>query len=502
MGVSVVSPRSSYLYLPAACLLAGCAVGPDFHRPAKPVASRATEKPLPAATLAVATAGGSAQHFVVGQDLAGDWWTLFRSPRLTAVVADALKQNPTLDSARQTLRQAQETTLADKGAWFPSINRTRQKLSPAQAGVTGTGFDASGETFTVYTGQLSVNYTFDVWGQTRRTVEAAQAQADQQKFQLEGATTMLAANTASAAINAAGLAAEIAAEEALVTAERDLLKTVRQQFEDGAATGSDVATQEAQLANTEAALVPLQTQLAQTRDQLAAYLGRIPSEADIPAFTLDELTLPGELPVSLPSQLVDQRPDIRASEEQLHTATAQVGVAVANRLPQITLSGFVGSAPATLGNMFTPGNGIWSLTNQLAGPIFQGGTLVHQQHAAEAAARAAAANYRNTVVTAFQNVADVLTSLQQDALALAANEEAERAAARGLELTRVQYGAGGVPYLSVLTAETQFQTGVIGLLKARTARYTDTVALYVALGGGWWHRNDVPPPPSLISAGL
>ena len=490
----------------AACLLAGCAVGPDFHRPAAPTVSRATEKPLPAATVAVATPGGAAQRFAVGQDVAGDWWALFRSPRLTALVAAALKQNPSLDSARQTLRQAQETTLADKGAWFPSINgtfnRTRQKLSPAEAGVTGTGFDASGQTFSVYTGQLGISYTFDVWGQTRRTVEAAQAQADQQRFQLEAATTMLAANTANAAINAAGLAAEIAAEEALVAAERDLLTTVKRQFEDGAATGSDVATQEAQLANTEALLVPLQTQLAQTRDQLAAYLGRIPSEADIPAFALDELTLPGELPVSLPSQLVDQRPDIRASEAQLHTATAQVGVAIGNRLPQITLSGLVGSAPATLGNMFAPGNGIWSLTNQLMGPIFQGGTLVHQQHAAEAAARAAAANYRNTVVTAFQNVADVLTALQQDALALAANEEAQRAAARSLELTRVQYSAGGVPYLSVLTAETQYQNAVIGLLKARTSRYTDTVALYVALGGGWWHRNDVPPPPSLLSAGL
>jgi NodT family efflux transporter outer membrane factor (OMF) lipoprotein len=506
MGDNLVSRASGVLCLPAAWLLAGCAVGPDFHRPAAPAVSRATEKPLPAATLAVATAGGSAQRFVEGKDVAGDWWALFRSPRLTALIADALKQNPSLESARSTLRQAQEAALADKGAWFPNLsgtlNRTRQELSLAESGQTGTGFQTSGTTFSVYTAQLNVSYTFDVWGQTRRTVEAAQAQAEQQRFQLAGATTMLAANTATAAINAAGLAAEIAAEEALVKAERDLLNTVKRQFEDGAATGSDVATQEAQLANTEALLVPLQTQLAQTRDQLAAYLGRVPSEADIPAFALDELTLPGELPVSLPSQLVDQRPDIRASEAQLHTATAQVGVAISNRLPQLTLSALVGTAPATIGDAFTPGNGIWALTNQLLAPIFQGGTLVHQQHAAEAQARAAAANYRNTVVTAFQNVADVLTALQQDALALAANQEAERAAARSLELTRVQYGAGGVPYLSVLTAETQYQTAVIGLLKARTARYTDTVALYVALGGGWWHRNDVPPPPSLFSAGL
>jgi NodT family efflux transporter outer membrane factor (OMF) lipoprotein len=270
---------------------------------------------------------------------------------------------------------------------------------------------------------------------------------------------------------------------------------VRQQFELGGATGTDVATQEAQLANTQALVVPLRTQLAQARDQLAAYLGRAPSEADIPALALDELTLPTDLPVSLPSQLVAQRPDIRASEAQFHTATAQVGVAISNRLPQLTLSAFVGSAPAQLGQLFTPGNGIWSVTNQLAGPLFQGGTLLHQQRAAVAAMRAAGANYRNTVITAFQNVADVLTALSQDALALQANQDAERAAGRSLSLAQLQYGAGGVAYLTVLTAQTQYQNAVIGLIRARAARFTDTVALFTALGGGWWNRNDIAPPP-------
>jgi NodT family efflux transporter outer membrane factor (OMF) lipoprotein len=486
-------PAAAWL-LATTCLVAGCAVGPDFHAPAAPAVSRATEKPLPEATQAVAAVDGEAQHFVTGRDVAGDWWAVFRAPRVSALVAAALRQNPSLEGARHTLRQAQETALAAEGAWFPSLsatlNRTRQELSGAEAGFTGAG-----ETFSVVTAQVNVSYNFDVWGQTQRTVEADKAQAEQQRFQLEGAATILAANTASAAINAAGLSAQITAEEALVGAERDLLKTVKRQFEIGATTGSDVATQEAQLANTEALLVPLQTQLAQTRDQIAAYTGRIPSEADIPAFSLDEMTLPETLPVSLPSQLVEQRPDIRASEAQLHTATAQVGVAISNRLPQLTLSGFVGSAPAHFEDLFTPTNGIWSFASQIMGPLFQGGTLLHQQRAAQAALRAASANYRNVVVTAFQNVADVLTALQQDALALAANQDAERAAARSLELTRVQYGAGGVPYLSVLTAETQYQTAVIGLIKARTARYTDTVALFAALGGGWWHRDDLPPPP-------
>ncbi len=478
----------------ACAALAGCTVGPDFKRPALPAVSRYTAGPMPDATAAAKSADGAAQRFETGRDVAGAWWTLFRSPELTALVAAALRQNPSLEAAQQTLHQAQETRLAAEGAWFPSLSgaasRQRQELSGAEG-----GFPGAGETFSVYTAQLNVSYTFDVWGQTQRTVEADAAQADYQRFQLEGAANMLAANTANAAINAAALQAEIGAEEQLVGAEARLLDTVRQQFELGGATGTDVATQEAQLANTQALVVPLQTQLVQARDQLAAYLGRAPSAAEIPPLTLDSLTLPVALPVSVPSQLVAQRPDIRASEAQLHTATAQVGVAISNRLPQLTLSAFVGSAPGSVGQLFTPGNGIWSVTNQLAGPLFQGGTLLHQQRAAVAAMRAAAANYQNTVVMAFQNVADVLTALSQDARSLQANEAAERAAARSLSLAQLQYGAGGVAYLTVLTAQTQYQNAVIGLIRARAARYTDTVALFTALGGGWWNRNDVAPPP-------
>jgi NodT family efflux transporter outer membrane factor (OMF) lipoprotein len=491
---SLVDVRAALLVGCSVVALGGCAVGPDFKRPVTPAIPRYTQAPTPAATQAVHAVDGAAQSFDTGKDVAGAWWTLFRSPRLSALIGAALRQNPSLEAAQQTLHQAQETTLAAKGAWFPQLsaglNRQRQELSAAEAGLHGAG-----ETFSVYTAQVGVNYTFDVWGQTQRTVEADAAQAEYQRFQLEGAVNMLAANTATSVINAAALQAEIAAETQLVAAERRLLDVVRQQFELGGATGTDVATQEAQLANTEALVVPLQTQLTQARDQLAAYLGRAPSAAEIPAVALDELTLPGALPVSLPSQLVAQRPDIRASEAQLHTAVAQVGVAVANRLPQLTLSAFVGSAPAQIGQLFTPGNGIWSVTNQVAGPLFQGGTLLHQQRAAVAAMRAAAANYQNTVVTAFQNVADVLTALSQDALALQANQDAERAAARSLSLAQEQYGAGGVSYLTVLTAQTQYQNAVIGLIRARAARYTDTVALFAALGGGWWNRNDAAPPP-------
>jgi NodT family efflux transporter outer membrane factor (OMF) lipoprotein len=480
--------------------LTSCAVGPNYHQPAAPAVQRYTEAPQAAATQAVQAPYGAAQVFEPGRDVAGEWWTLFRSPRLSALIATAVRQNPSVEAAQQTLHQAQETTLAAEGSWFPQVsgtlNRQRQKFSPAESGLSAATRGAPAlPAFSVYTAQLSVSYTFDVWGQTRRSVEADAAQAEYQRSELEGAITMLAANTANAAINAAALQAEIAAEQKLVGAERDLLRVVHQQFELGGATGTDVATQEAQLANTEALVVPLQTQLVQARDQLAAYLGRVPSQADIPSISLDELRLPEHLPVSLPSQLVAQRPDIRASAAQLHVATAQVGVAVANRLPQLTLAAFGGSAPAMIGDLFTPGNGFWGITNQLAGPLFQGGTLLHQQRAAVAALKAAAANYQNTVVTAFQNVADVLTALAQDALALQANQDAERAASRSLSLAQLQYRAGGVAYLTVLTAQTQYQNAVINLIRARAARFTDTVALFTALGGGWWNRNDVAPPP-------
>jgi NodT family efflux transporter outer membrane factor (OMF) lipoprotein len=480
-------------------------VGPDYKRPAAPAVDRYTETPVAKTLQGHGGQGGSDQRFVAGADVPGDWWTMFRSPALNALVEQALRENPSLESASAALRQAQENTLAQQGALLPAVsaqlNRTREKLSPAQSGVVGpiTGIPT---TFSIYDAQVNVSYTFDVWGQTLRSVQAARAQAQAQRFSLEGAVNMLAANTATAAITAASLAEQIKAENALVGAESQLLKTVRSQFQLGGATGTDVATQEAQLANTEALVVPLQTQLAQTRDQLAAYLGRVRADAAIPVITLDQLSLPAALPVSLPSRLVDQRPDIRNAEAQLQAATDNIGVAIANRLPQFTLTGAIGSSPAQFGDLFTPGNGVFTLLTQALTPVFQGGTLLHRQRQAVAAAKQAAATYRNTVITAYQNVADVLTALAGDARALQANQEAERAARRSLGLAQMQYSAGGVAYLTVLTAQTQYQNAVIGLIRAEAARYTDTIALYVALGGGWWNRDDLPKPPATLLRSL
>ncbi len=479
-------------------------MGPDYVRPRTQVPPRLTEQPLQGATGSVDAPSGQSQHFADGADVPGAWWTLFRSPTLTYLVAEALRSNSNLHAQVQALRQAQEATLAQAGALLPSvsaqINRTRQELSAAEGGA-GTG-PAFSETFSVYDAQVNVSYTFDVWGQARRSVESDRARAEQQRFMLEGTANMLAANVVNTAITAASLEAQVQAEQALEKAEAQLLRTVRSQFEIGAATGADVATQESQLAQTQALVVPLQVQMQQQRDQLAAYLDRTPATASLPMLTLADLTLPTELPVSLPSRLLDQRPDIRAAEAQLHAATASVGVAIANRLPQFTINAFVGSAPARIGDLFTPGNGIFELVTQALAPVFQGGTLLHQQRQAVAAARGAADSYRATVVGAYQNVADALTALQGDARALAANEAASRAAARSLSLAQLQFGAGGVAYLSVLTAQTQYQNAVLGLIRAQAARYTDTAALFTALGGGWWNRHDVPPPPDPLLRSL
>ena len=483
----------------------GCAVGPNYVRPPAPRVDRYTEAPLPPSTGGTASRAGGDQVFAPGADIQGAWWKSFGSPKLDGLVEEALRRNPSLESAAAALRGAQENTLAQEGNWFPSVsgqfNRQRQELGRGEEGVSSAviGLPA---TFSVYDAQVNVSYTFDVWGQNLRSVRAGKAAEAAQLFTFEGATNMLVANTVTAAITAASLTAQIAAEQALVEAERQLLKTVRSQFELGGATGTDVATQEAQLGNTEALVVPLQTQLAQQRDQLAAYLGRVPAEAAIPDFSMDELTLPATLPVSLPSRLVDQRPDIRNAEAQLQQATENIGIAIANRLPQFTLQGSLGTAPAKIGDLFTPGNGEMSILTQALAPIFQGGALLHKQRQAYAAARQAAATYRNTVVTAFQNVADVLTALNGDARALRANVFAERAAKRSLDLSRLQYGAGGVAYLTVLTSQTQYQNAVINLIKAEAARYTDTVALFVALGGGWWNRHDEPKKPESLMRSL
>ena len=476
-------------------MLAGCAVGPNFQRPGIVPAERATKASLPAETV-----GG--QTFAPGGDIPGEWWRLFRSPALSTLVQAALRRNPNVAAAQATLRQAQEQRLQQEGTLLPNVSgdvlRSRGETPGVLSGEPGFDF-----TQTYYGAGLNLSYTLDIWGGLRRAVEEARARAEFERFELEANDLALSADVVTSAILAASLADQIRVQRELIGFEQRQLRTVRRQFELGGATGTDVATQEAQVATARTVLVPLETQLAQTRDQIATYIGAAPSEAAIPLFSLDDLTLPATLPVSLPSALLDQRPDIRAAEATLHEQTAGLGVAIAQRLPNVTLTAGVGSDAADIHQLFSPGNGMWSLVNQAVQPVFDAGQLLHAQRAQRAAVDSAAALWRNTVLVAFQNVADVLAALRNDAALLAASRDEQTAAERSLSLASLQYKLGGVSYLSVLTAQQSTQNAILSLLRARAARYTDTVALFQALGGGWWHRDDLPPaPPGLLSSPL
>jgi len=469
--------------------LTGCATGPDFKQPDAPQVQGYTKEPLPAKTASAATLGGDAQQFVEGMDIPAQWWTLFNSTALNAVIEEALKASPDLQSAQAALRAAQEQVSAQQGAFFPSVNAslapTRQK-QPVSAGQGSSPFN-------LHTAQVSVSYTLDAFGGNRRQVEGLQAQAEQQKFLLEAAYLTLTSNLVAAAVQEAGLRAQIAATQEVLKVQGELLALLQRQYALGDVAEADVLTQQAALAQTQASLPPLQKSLAQQRDRLTALAGRFPSQELEQKFDLASLGLPQQLPLSLPSSLVQQRPDVRAAEAQLHAASAAVGVAAANMLPQITLSANIGSAAAEMGNLFTSGTGLWGLVGGLTQPLFAGGALLHKKRASEALLEQAAAQYKSTVILAFQNVADSLRALQYDADTLRAQDLAERAAAHSLEISRKSVQLGAASPQTLLTAQQTYQQAVINLAQAQAARFADTAALFQALGGGWWNRGEAAP---------
>ncbi|MGD0491695.1 MAG: efflux transporter outer membrane subunit [Steroidobacteraceae bacterium] len=486
------------LYLLMLCALAlgipaGCTVGPNFKAPAAPANGGFTPagNTPAAATASAPLAGGEAQHFVDGLDIPGQWWTLFQSPELNALIERALKQNPTLESAQAALREANENVAAERGALLPSLSGNyeaqRNRGTLAEFGLPGAG----GYYYTLNSANVSVSYTLDAFGGIRRQIEALQAQAEYARFSLEASYLTLTSNVVAAAITEASLRAQIAAQEDIARAQQSALDITQRRVIAGGASRTDVLQQQATLQATLATLPTLRTQLAQERDLLATYVGALPAEYGDSQFQLDTLKLPVELPVSLPSKFVEQRPDVRQYAALLHQTTAQVGVATANMLPQLTITGNYGGDAARFADLFSPASTVWGLAGSLTQPIFKGGQLMHQRRAAVAAAQEAAANYKATVLTAFQNVADALLALQGDADALAAQTTAERSAAGSLELVQAQYKAGGASYLQVLAAEQTYQNAAVALVKARAQRFTDTAALFQALGGGWWNRTDV-----------
>jgi NodT family efflux transporter outer membrane factor (OMF) lipoprotein len=472
-------------------LLTSCAVGPNFKKPAAPAVQNYTPNPVSTTSSTTNVAGGEAQRFVTGQDIAGDWWTLFHSKPLNDLIERSLKANPNLKAAQAALAAARENVKAQRGAYYPSASASfsaaRQKTAEDIAPVPNN----NDLYFNLFTPQVSVSYVPDVFGLNRRTVESLNAQAEQARFAWVASDITLSANVVAAAIQEASLREQIKATHHLIEINTDMLQILRTQLAKGYADRLDVAAQESQLAQIVATLPPLLEQLAQQRDLLAVLSGGFPSDGLAEELDLAGLQLPQALPLSIPSKLVAQRPDVRQAEENMRAASAQVGIAVANRLPNFLLSADVGSMALQAGQIFSSGTGFWGLAGSVTQPIFQGGTLLHRQRAAWATYTNAAELYRAAVLTAFQNVADTLVALEQAAVGLNASAAARDAAKITLDLSMQRWQSGYASYLALLSAEQAYNQAVINLIQARANRYADTAALFQALGGGWWNRADL-----------
>lgn len=484
----------------AVMLLASCAVGPDFLHPAAPQISRYTREPLTSSGSAGGGPSGQNQHFNQGRDIPLEWWALFKSPALNALMERSLQNNPTVQSALATLRAARQAVYAQEGKFFPLVqanfNPTRQQTSAALTPIPASG----AEVFNLDTAQVLVSYTFDVWGLNRRTVESLEALADTQRFQVEAAYLTLTSNIAVAAITEASLRGQIDATDEIIAINTRMLGTLRTQLNAGYANRNDVAVQEAALAQAKATLPPLRKALAQQRDLLAALSGGYPSQGPHEIFRLADLHLPTDLPVSLPSQLIEQRPDVRAAEEQLHSASALIGVAVANLLPSFTINGNAGFMNTALPGLLAPQNEFFTLAGNATQTIFDGGTLFHQLKQAKDTYDAAAWTYRSTVIAAVQNVADSLHAIQNDADALHAASDFQRAAKTSFDLALQQVQSGNANILLLLTAQQTYLQAELQVVQARAARLSDTAALFAALGGGWWNRTE-PPEQKRLNVG-
>jgi NodT family efflux transporter outer membrane factor (OMF) lipoprotein len=476
-------------------LLAGCAVGPNFKKPAAPEVSDYVPTPLSTTSGTADTVAGEAQHFANGADIAADWWTLFHSAPLNELIEHSLASNHDLKAAQAALSVARENMLAQRGAYYPSVSANFSATRQSQSTQISPALNANVFVYNLFTPQVSVSYVPDVFGLNRRTVESFAAQEQEARFQMIATYTTLTSNVVVTAIQVGAVQMQIDATHELVDSATNTLKILRYQLDKGYASGLDVAAQEAQLAQFAATLPPLIKQEAQLRDQLAVLAGRFPSQAPAANFDLSTLQLPQDLPVSLPSALVSQRPDVLQAEANLHDASAKIGIAVANRLPNILLTANAGSSAAAMSDLFTSGTSFWGIGASLTAPIFQGGTLLHQERAAKAAYEQAAEQYRSAVLTAFQNVADTLTALQQDAEAVKTAAAAADSAKVSLDLTQRQWQSGYAGYLALLSARQAYQQNRIGLIQAQANRFADTAALFQALGGGWWHRADLAKQP-------
>jgi NodT family efflux transporter outer membrane factor (OMF) lipoprotein len=468
-----------------ACALSGCLVGPDFKRPEPPAVTHYSIGADPVATEAV---DGAAQHFSPGARVAGDWWRLFKAPKLDAIVAEAMENNPGVAAAQASLRQSQNNLRSGYGIFYPKLDAnggaTRQRFTPASFGQT-----TPPSVFNLFTLSATVSYALDIFGGERRQVEQLGAQVDVAQATEEATYLTLTSNIVNTVVAAAAYRAEIDATRELIALQKEQVQLAEVQAKAGTVPYSAVLSLMSQLASYEATIPPLEQKLTQSDDLLATLAGRTPAEWKAAEIRLGDIALPTDLPVSLPSDLVRQRPDILVAEATAHAASANVGVATAALFPSVTLNGALGANGTATRNLFTAGGNFWSFGASIAAPVFDGGTLWYKRKAAIDAYNQTIALYRQTVLGAFGQVADTLGALDHDAATLKAEEEALATASQALRLVQANYKAGLATYLDVLAADALYHQAKIGQLQAIALRYQDTVALFAALGGGWWNAQ-------------
>lgn len=466
--------------------MTGCTVGPDFVRPQAPTIEHYTAVQDPVATL---PADGREQHFEPGAQIAADWWKLFNSSKLDALVKEAVASNPSLQAAQANLRRSQDELRAGYGIFYPQLDAgfgaTRQKYSPQRVGSS-----APGSIFNLFTLAATVNYALDVFGGEKRAVESLQAQADLQRYTLAGAYLVLSGNVVNTTIARAAYQAEIEATEQIIAIQKEQIGIAEAQAQAGTVPYSNLLALQSQTAAFEATLPPLRQKLSQTGHLLATLAGHTPAEWAPAQIGLADITLPDKLPVTLPSELVRKRPDILAAEAQLHSSSAEIGVTTAALFPSFTLNGAYGQNSTAMSDLFKSNGNYWGLGANLNAPLFHGGSLWFKRRAAIEGYQQSLANYRQTVLGAFAQIADLLQALEHDAETLDAQSRGLRAAEEGLRLIQANYQAGIVNYLQVLIANSQYHQAKIGYLQAQVQRLQDTVALFVALGGGWWNAEE------------
>lgn len=462
-------------------LLAGCTVGPDFSPPPEPQTKLYTpdgeiQPPSPGK-------GAVAQHFALGKKITGDWWTLFHSPALNKLLEQAVANNRTLAAAQATLLQARAAITQAEGAYYPQVTLnggvTREKTNPGAQGV-----NTSASIFSVYSVGPAASFALDPFGGNRRRVEQQAALAEAQEYQLDAAYLALTGNVVTQVVNIAATRAQIKAVEDIIADDERNLRLVRIETRAGELTRIDIQSAASQLASDRTLLPPLRQQLNMAVDALALLLGKAPGDWKPPDFGFQDLALPQELPLSLPSALVHQRPDVLLSEAQLHAASAAIGIATAQLYPNITLSASIAQEALTPSHLFMPASNIWSIAGNLTAPIFEGGALEAQKRGTERAFDAALANYEQTVLQSFVQVADVLHALANDAELAGEQRRALEAAEASLTLIRTTFSFGNVSLLQVLDAERQYEQARLGLARADAQRYRDTIQLFVAMGGG------------------